>query len=78
MYELKAKLKVSDFGDAALDELIVLFEANGKDCTCGIVGDMAICHVEEDMLSKVTDILLRYADEVSVQNSVESEDAVFV
>lgn len=72
---LKANINPTD-ADTVLDGLILLFEAQGKDCTCGIVGDLVIGYVEEEMLSIVTPIILRYAPRVNVQMAVEDEALV--
>jgi hypothetical protein len=72
MYELKATINPAD-ADLLLDALILSFEAQGKDCTCGIVGDLVIGYVEEEMLSTITAIILRYAPQVHVQIAVEDE-----
>lgn len=71
MYEVKAQIDPAD-GEQILDELIEMFEAQGKDCTCGVIGDLAVGYVEADMLSAVSTTLLRYAGQVNVQR-VEDE-----
>ena len=74
MYEVKAQIALPD-ADRILDELVELFEAHRKDCTCGIVSDVVVGYVEEDMLSSVTTTLLRYTVQVNVQ-MVEDEELV--
>ncbi|MFN8493668.1 MAG: hypothetical protein U0350_39065 [Caldilineaceae bacterium] len=79
MYDLKARINAED-GDQLLDDLVALFEAHHQDCTCGVVGDadigsVAISYVEEELLSKVTAIMLCYAKRVHVQR-VEDEALV--
>jgi len=74
MYEVKAQIDPMD-SEQILDELVELFEARSKDCTCGIVSDIVVGYVEEDMLSAVTTLLLRYAAQVNVQ-MVEDEALV--
>jgi len=59
--------------DRIMDDLIAVFEANGKDCTCGIACDVLISYVEEDMLPQVMDVMLRYAHEVKVQTVIGDE-----
>jgi hypothetical protein len=71
MYEVKAQIDPVD-GDQILDELIELFEAQGKDCTCGVIADIAVGYVEADMLSAVSTTLLRYAAQVNVQMVVDA------
>lgn len=76
MYEVKAQIDPID-ADRILDELVVLFETHHKDCTCGLVDDLVIGYVEEDMLSRVTTTILRHTPQVSVQ-IVEDEEVIAV
>jgi hypothetical protein len=73
MYKVKATLKQKD---RTLDDLIALFEQYSKDAICGLVQDELLAYVEEDMLSSVTNVILNYADEVTVQMVVEDEELV--
>jgi hypothetical protein len=67
MHEIKVTLpSTEDIGDHSIDELVALFEAHGQDCACGIVNGAVIGYVEEDMLVKVTALLLRYVPKVEV------------
>jgi hypothetical protein len=74
MYKVKAQIDLTD-ADRILDELVELFEVRDEDCTCGIIRDVVVGYVEEDMLSSVTATLLRYAAQVNVQ-MVEDEELV--
>ena len=74
MYEIKAMLPpVEGLGDRVIDELVALFEAHYQDCACGIVRGAMIGYVEEDMLTSVTALLLRYVAKVEVQAVAEEE-----
>jgi hypothetical protein len=77
MYEIKATLPSTEsVGDHIIDELVALFEAHGQDCTCGIANGAVIGYVEEDMLAKVTTLLLRYMPKVEVQVVAEEDELV--
>jgi hypothetical protein len=73
MYELKAMIDPADSA-RLLDELVLLFEAHDQDCTCGVVGNSVIGYAEEEMLSQITAVILRYAPQVNVQLAVEDEE----
>jgi hypothetical protein len=79
MYEVKASLKQPEaVREQMLDDLIALFEAHGKDATCGLVQDEVLVFVEEDLLSPITNLILHYADEVKIQIVVEDEELAVV
>ncbi len=79
MYEVKATLPAGKgVGDQILDELVALFEAHGQDCTCGLIPGAVVGYVEEDMLSPVTTLLLKYVPKVEVRVVVEDEELAAV
>ncbi|MBI4672237.1 MAG: hypothetical protein HY741_11310 [Chloroflexi bacterium] len=78
MYEVKAKIPSgTEVRDEILDELVGLFEAHGQDCTCGIVQEHVLGYVDEDMLSAVTALLLKFVSAVEVTLAAEDEELQF-
>jgi hypothetical protein len=75
MYEIRTKLPNGhDVSNQVIYELVELFEPNGQDCTCGVADGAVIGFVDEDMLGKVTSLLLRYVAKVEVQTGHEDKD----
>ncbi len=72
-YKVEANIRAGT-PDALLDDLIAAYDAVDEVCTCGADAEKVVAMVEAHMLSTVTRIILKYAEQVHVSEHLEAEE----